>query len=238
MREEQKAKGLPMRYDGRWRDRAPGPEQDGKPFVVRLKARQEGETIVHDKVLGDVRFENSQLDDMVLLRSDGNPTYMLAVVVDDADMGVTHVIRGADHLNNAARQLQIIEQMGWTVPVYGHLPLINGPDGAKLSKRHGRSGGRGLSRHGLSARDHAQLSAAAGLEPWRRRDHLHRAGDRLVQPGVDRQIGSADGITRSWTISTATTSARRGMRRWWRKSPPSWNARSRRASCRRPRVPG
>ena len=137
MREEQKAKGLPMRYDGRWRDRKPGPEQDGKPFVVRLKARQSGETIVHDKVLGDVRFENSQLDDMVLLRSDGNPTYMLAVVVDDGDMGVTHVIRGADHLNNAARQLQIIEQMGWTVPVYGHLPLINGPDGAKLSKRHG-----------------------------------------------------------------------------------------------------
>ena len=92
---------------------------------------------MHDVVLGDVRFENSQLDDMVLLRSDGTPTYMLAVVVDDHDMGVTHVIRGADHLNNAARQLQIIEAMGWPVPVYGHLPLINGPDGAKLSKRHG-----------------------------------------------------------------------------------------------------
>jgi glutamyl-tRNA synthetase len=137
MREEQKAKGLPMRYDGRWRYRAPGPEQDGKPFVVRLKARQEGETIVHDVVLGNVRFENAQLDDMVLLRSDGTPTYMLAVVVDDADMGITHVIRGADHLNNAARQLQLIEAMGVSMPVYGHLPLINGPDGAKLSKRHG-----------------------------------------------------------------------------------------------------
>ena len=137
MREEQKAAGKPMRYDGRWRDRAPGPAEDGTPFVVRLRARQDGETIVHDKVLGDVRFENSQLDDMVLLRSDGTPTYMLAVVVDDADMGVTHVIRGADHLNNAARQLQLIEQMGAAVPVYGHLPLINGPDGAKLSKRHG-----------------------------------------------------------------------------------------------------
>ena len=137
MREEQKAAGKPMRYDGRWRDRAPGPDEAGKPFVVRLKSRQEGETIVHDKVLGDVRFENSQLDDMVLLRSDGNPTYMLAVVVDDADMGITHVIRGADHLNNAARQLQIIEAMGAAIPVYGHLPLINGPDGAKLSKRHG-----------------------------------------------------------------------------------------------------
>jgi len=137
MREEQKAAGKPMRYDGRWRDRAPGPEQDGKPYVVRLKARQEGETIVHDAVLGHVRFENAQLDDMVLLRSDATPTYMLAVVVDDADMGVTHVIRGADHLNNAARQLQLIEAMGAAIPVYGHLPLINGPDGAKLSKRHG-----------------------------------------------------------------------------------------------------
>ena len=137
MREEQKAAGKPMRYDGRWRDRAPGPEQEGKPFVVRLKARQDGETIVHDAVLGDVRFENSQLDDMVMLRSDGTPTYMLAVVVDDSDMGVTHVIRGADHLNNAARQLQLIEAMGAAIPVYGHLPLINGPDGAKLSKRHG-----------------------------------------------------------------------------------------------------
>ncbi len=137
MREEQKAAGKPMRYDGRWRDRAPTSEEAAKPSVVRLKSRQEGETIVHDQVLGDVRFENSQLDDMVLLRSDGTPTYMLAVVVDDADMAITHVIRGADHLNNAARQLQIIEAMGASVPVYAHLPLINGPDGAKLSKRHG-----------------------------------------------------------------------------------------------------
>jgi glutamyl-tRNA synthetase len=137
MREAQKAAGKPMRYDGRWRDRQPGPEQEGKPFVVRLRARQDDETIVRDVVLGDVRFENSQLDDMVLLRSDRTPTYMLAVVVDDLDMGVTHVIRGADHLNNAARQLQLIEAMGAALPVYGHLPLINGPDGAKLSKRHG-----------------------------------------------------------------------------------------------------
>src|SRR6201985_1999448 len=137
MREEQKAAGKPMRYDGRWRDRAPGPEQAGKPFVVRIKGAITGETIVHDLVLGDVRFANDQLDDMVLLRSDGTPTYMLAVVVDDFDMGGTHVIRGAAHLTNAARQLQIIEAMGWPVPVYGHLPLINGPDGQKLSKRHG-----------------------------------------------------------------------------------------------------
>ena len=137
MREEQKAAKQQPRYDGRWRDRTPGASEDGKPFVVRIRAAQEGETIVHDTVLGDVRFENTQLDDMVLLRSDGTPTYMLAVVVDDHDMGVTHVIRGADHLNNAARQMQILTAMGWPVPVYGHLPLINGPDGAKLSKRHG-----------------------------------------------------------------------------------------------------
>ncbi|MEO7053462.1 MAG: glutamate--tRNA ligase [Rhizomicrobium sp.] len=137
MREAQRAAGKQIRYDGRWRDRDVSEAPPGAPSVVRLKARDDGETIVHDLVLGDVRFANDQLDDMVLLRSDGTPTYMLAVVVDDADMGVTHVIRGADHLNNAARQLQIIEAMGWPVPVYGHLPLINGPDGQKLSKRHG-----------------------------------------------------------------------------------------------------
>jgi glutamyl-tRNA synthetase len=137
MRAEQKAKGLSVRYDGRWRDRTPGPEQHNVPFVVRIKGRQTGETVVHDVVQGTVRWSNDQLDDMVLLRSDGTPTYMLAVVVDDFDMGVTHVIRGADHLNNAARQLQIIEAMGWPIPVHGHVPLIHGPDGAKLSKRHG-----------------------------------------------------------------------------------------------------
>jgi glutamyl-tRNA synthetase len=136
MREAQKAAKAPQRYDGRWRMRDPA-EAGEAPYVIRLKARQTGETVVHDVVLGDVTFQNDQLDDMVLLRSDGTPTYMLAVVVDDHDMGVTHVIRGADHLNNAARQLQIIEQMGWPVPVYAHVPLIHGPDGAKLSKRHG-----------------------------------------------------------------------------------------------------
>ena len=137
MRARQKAEGKPQRYDGRWRDRDPSQAPAGAPFVVRIKAPQTGETIVHDIVQGDVRFSNDQLDDMVLLRSDGTPTYMLAVVVDDNDMGVNHVIRGADHLNNAARQLTIINAMGWPVPVYGHVPLIHGPDGAKLSKRHG-----------------------------------------------------------------------------------------------------
>jgi glutamyl-tRNA synthetase len=137
MREAQKAAKQQPRYDGRWRDRTPGPAEDGKPYVIRLRAPQTSQTIVQDVVMGDVTFDNSTLDDMILLRSDGTPTYMLAVVVDDADMGITHVIRGADHLNNAARQLQLIDAMGAAIPVYGHLPLINGPDGAKLSKRHG-----------------------------------------------------------------------------------------------------
>jgi len=137
MRQQQRANGKPIRYDGRWRDRDSSEAPPGAPFVIRLKAPQSGETTVHDVVLGDVVFQNEHLDDMVLLRSDGTPTYMLAVVVDDCDMGVTHVIRGADHLNNAARQLQLIAALGWSVPIYGHLPMIHGPDGHKLSKRHG-----------------------------------------------------------------------------------------------------
>jgi glutamyl-tRNA synthetase len=137
MRAKQRAEGKPPRYDGRWRDRDPSDAPKDAPFVVRLKAEQTGETIVHDVVQGDVRFANEQLDDMILLRSDGTPTYMLAVVVDDHDMGVTHVIRGDDHLNNTPRQMQIIQAVGWPIPVYGHVPMILGPDGAKLSKRHG-----------------------------------------------------------------------------------------------------
>jgi glutamyl-tRNA synthetase len=140
MRAAQKAAGKPMRYDGRWRDRDPkDAPADVKP-VVRLKAPQTGQTIIKDAVQGEVTVENAQLDDMILLRADGTPTYMLAVVVDDHDMGVTHVIRGDDHLNNAFRQLQIIKAMGWPEPVYAHIPLIHGPDGAKLSKRHGALG--------------------------------------------------------------------------------------------------
>ena len=137
MRAAQRAAGKPIRYGGRWRDRDPSEAPPGAPFAVRLKAKQTGETVVRDAVQGDVRFAHEQLDDMVLLRSDGNPTYMLAVVVDDYDMGITHIIRGDDHLNNAARQLQVIQALGWPEPVYAHLPLIHGPDGAKLSKRHG-----------------------------------------------------------------------------------------------------
>jgi glutamyl-tRNA synthetase len=140
MRAQQRANKLPLRYDGRWRNRDPEEAPEGAPFVVRLKAETEGETILHDLVQGDVTVRNSELDDMVLLRSDGTPTYMLAVVVDDHDMGITHVIRGDDHLNNAFRQLGIIRAMGWQKPIYGHVPLIHGPDGAKLSKRHGALG--------------------------------------------------------------------------------------------------
>jgi glutamyl-tRNA synthetase len=137
VRAAQKAAGVPMRYDGRWRDRDASDAPANAPFVVRLKAPQSGDTTIDDLVQGTVTVQNAQLDDMVLLRSDGTPTYMLAVVVDDQDMGVTHVIRGDDHLNNAFRQLQLIRALGWDEPHYAHIPLIHGADGAKLSKRHG-----------------------------------------------------------------------------------------------------
>jgi glutamyl-tRNA synthetase len=137
MREKARAEGRPPRYDGRWRDRDPSEAPKGVAPAIRFKAPREGETIVADIVQGDVRFSNDQLDDMVILRSDGTPTYMLSVVVDDCDMKVTHVVRGDDHLTNAARQTQLIKALGWPVPVYAHVPLIHGPDGAKLSKRHG-----------------------------------------------------------------------------------------------------
>jgi glutamyl-tRNA synthetase len=140
MRQKARLEGKPMRYDGRWRDRDPAQAPPGVAPVIRLRARQEGETIIDDKVQGKVVFANKELDDLVLLRSDGNPTYMLAVVVDDHDMAITHVIRGDDHLTNAARQTQIYQALGWEVPVWAHIPLIHGPDGAKLSKRHGALG--------------------------------------------------------------------------------------------------
>jgi len=136
-REAAQAERRPFRIRSPWRDRD---EIRNEPFVVRLKAPTEGETIIDDRVQGRVTVQNSEIDDFVLLRSDGSPTYMLAVVVDDHDMGVTHVIRGDDHLNNAFRQLAIIRAMGWPEPVYGHVPLIHGQDGAKLSKRHGALG--------------------------------------------------------------------------------------------------
>jgi glutamyl-tRNA synthetase len=140
MRERARAEGRTRLYDGRWRDRDPAQAPPGMPATIRLKAPQTGETVIEDQVQGRVVWQNENLDDFVLLRSDGTPTYMLAVVVDDHDMGVTHIIRGDDHLNNAARQKLIYEAMGWTVPVMAHVPLIHGPDGSKLSKRHGALG--------------------------------------------------------------------------------------------------
>ncbi len=140
MREAQKAAGLPQRYDGRWRDRDPSEAPPGAPFVVRMRAPTQGATTITDLVQGDVTVNNEQLDDMILLRADGNPTYMLSVVVDDHDMGVTHVIRGDDHLTNAFRQTQLYRACGWETPTFAHIPLIHGPDGAKLSKRHGALG--------------------------------------------------------------------------------------------------
>ena len=138
-REAAQREKRPFRIESRWRDGSGAPAGDA-PFVVRLKAPREGETVIEDRVQGSVRVQNAEIDDFVLLRSDGTPTYMLAVVVDDHDMGVTHIIRGDDHLNNAFRQLAIIRAMGWPEPIYAHVPLIHGQDGAKMSKRHGATG--------------------------------------------------------------------------------------------------
>lgn len=137
MRERAAAEGRPPRYDGRWRDRDPSEAPPGIAPVIRLKAPREGETVVDDLVQGAVRVANAELDDMIILRSDGTPTYLHAVVVDDHDMGITHVIRGDDHLTNTFRQVQIYDAMGWDQPRFAHIPLIHGADGAKLSKRHG-----------------------------------------------------------------------------------------------------
>jgi glutamyl-tRNA synthetase len=140
MRETARAEGRTRLYDGMWRDRDPATTPVGLKPTIRLRAPLTGETVIEDQVQGRVVWQNENLDDLVLLRSDGTPTYMLAVVVDDHDMGVTHIIRGDDHLTNAARQTQIYQALGWNVPVMAHIPLIHGPDGSKLSKRHGALG--------------------------------------------------------------------------------------------------
>lgn len=140
MREKAKSQGRPMIYDGTWRDRPASDAPQGVDWVVRFKGPNDGQTIVDDQVQGQVRIQNSELDDLILLRSDGTPTYNLSVVVDDHDMGITHIMRGVDHLTNAARQSQIYSALGWDIPVMAHVPLIHGPDGAKLSKRHGALG--------------------------------------------------------------------------------------------------
>ena len=140
MRETAMKEGRPPRYDGRWRDRDPSEAPPGVKPVIRIKAPREGETVIHDLVQGEVRVQNSELDDMVILRSDGTPTYLHAVVVDDHDMEITHVIRGDDHLTNTFRQVMVYDAMGWARPHFAHIPLIHGADGAKLSKRHGAVG--------------------------------------------------------------------------------------------------
>lgn len=140
MREAAQAAGRPPHYNGHWREREPGPAEAGKPFAIRIKAPREGSTVVNDLVQGRVEVQNAELDDMIILRSDGTPTYLHAVVVDDHDMAITHVIRGDDHLTNTFRQCMVFDAMGWQRPEFAHVPLIHGADGAKLSKRHGAVG--------------------------------------------------------------------------------------------------
>ena len=149
MREQAMKEGRPPRYDGRWRDRDPSEAPPGVPGAVRIKAPREGETVVRDLVQGEVRVNNAELDDMIILRSDGTPTYQHAVVVDDHDMAITHVIRGDDHLTNTFRQIMIYDAMGWPRPDFAHIPLIHGADGAKLSKRHGAVGALEFRDQGL-----------------------------------------------------------------------------------------
>jgi glutamyl-tRNA synthetase len=179
MREKARAEGRPPRYDGSWRDRDASQAPAGVRPVIRIKAPREGETVVHDRVQGEVRFPNKDLDDFIILRSDGTPTYMHAVVVDDHDMGVTHIIRGDDHLTNAARQTVIYRAMGWDVPVMAHIPLIHGADGAKLSKRHGALG--------------VEAYRAMGYLPAALRNYLARLG---WSHGDDEVMSTADMV--SW----------------------------------------
>lgn len=188
MRERARAAGRPQRYDGTWRDRDPGRAPPGIAPAIRLKAPQSGETVIRDLVQGEVKIANAQLDDMVLLRSDGTPTYMLAAVVDDRDMAVTHVIRGNDHLTNAARQLQLFRALEWPPPRFAHVPLIHGADGARLSKRHGAIGT-------LAYRD-------LGFLPEAMRNYLLRLGwahgdDEIVSDDEAREWFDLSAIGRS-----------------------------------------
>jgi glutamyl-tRNA synthetase len=191
MREKLKAEGKPMRYDGRWRDRDPATAPPGVKPVIRLRAPTEGETVVEDQVQGRVTWANKDLDDLVLLRSDGTPTYMLAVVVDDHDMGVTHIIRGDDHLTNGARQTQIYQACGWSVPAMAHIPLIHGPDGAKLSKRHGALG--------------VEAYRAMGYLPAALRNYLVRLG----WSHGDQEVFSTDEMSQLFDLKNVGRSAAR-----------------------------
>ena len=186
-REAAKAEGRSTLYRSPWRDAAPDTHPDA-PYVIRIKAPQDGATVIRDQVQGDVTIRNDQLDDMILLRSDGTPVYMLAVVVDDHDMGVTHVIRGDDHLNNAARQMMIYEAMGWDVPVWAHIPLIHGPDGKKLSKRHGALGAQEYQAMGYPA---------AGMRNYLARLGWSHGDDEFFSDAQAREWFGLDGIGKS-----------------------------------------
>ena len=191
MREKARAEGRTRLYNGLWRDRDPGEAPTGIKPTIRLKAPQTGETVIEDQVQGRVAWQNENLDDLVLLRGDGNPTYMLAVVVDDHDMGVTHVIRGDDHLINAARQKQIYEALGWDVPIMSHIPLIHGPDGSKLSKRHGALG--------------VEAYRAMGYLPAALRNYLVRLG----WSHGDQEIFSTEEMIAAFDLSGIGRSAAR-----------------------------
>jgi len=186
-REAARAEGRSTLYHSPWRDADPSSHPD-IPFAIRLKAPRTGETVIEDRVQGRVTFRNDQLDDMVCLRSDGTPTYMLAVVVDDHDMGVTHVIRGDDHLNNAARQAQVYRAMGWAEPVWAHIPLIHGPDGKKLSKRHGAVGLEEYQAMGYPA---------AGLRNYLARLGWSHGDDEIFSDAEARAWFDLDGIGRA-----------------------------------------
>ena len=186
-REAAKAEGRSTLYRSPWRDADPASHPDA-PYVIRIKAPLESTTVIRDQVQGDVTIRNDQLDDMILLRSDGTPVYMLAVVVDDHDMGVTHVVRGDDHLNNAARQMMIYEAMGWDVPVWAHIPLIHGADGKKLSKRHGALGAQEYQVMGYPA---------AGMRNYLARLGWSHGDDEFFTDAQAQEWFDLDGIRKS-----------------------------------------
>ncbi len=186
-RETARAEGRSTLYRSPWRDATPDTHPDA-PYVIRIKAPEGGQTVIRDAVQGDVTIDNAQLDDMILLRSDGSPVYMLAVVVDDHDMGVTHVIRGDDHLNNAARQMMIFHGMGWDVPVWAHIPLIHGPDGKKLSKRHGALGAQEYQAMGYPA---------AGMRNYLARLGWSHGDDEFFTDDQAKEWFDLDGIRKS-----------------------------------------
>jgi glutamyl-tRNA synthetase len=191
MRERARAEGRAPGYDGTWRDRDHGEAPPGIAPAIRFKAPREGETVIEDRVQGRVVFANKDLDDLVILRSDGSPTYNLSVVVDDHDMDITHIIRGDDHLTNAARQTQIFKALGWQTPIYAHVPLIHGPDGAKLSKRHGALG--------------VEAYRAMGYLPAALRNYLVRLG----WSHGDAEIMSMDEMIRWFDLDAIGRSAAR-----------------------------